>query len=75
MRSEHNPYTCRLLIRLDGVLYRLKGHRLEWRGGHLCQVYGSGSAVAISTHFPDWMFILACRIQNRWLWTRRVLSA
>lgn len=72
--NDINPYTCRLLIRLDGLLYRLRGQRLAWRGGHLCRVYPSGSAVAISTHFPAWMFRLACVVQNRWPRTRRLLS-
>lgn len=57
-----SPYTCRLLIRADGVLYRLRGWRLEWRGGHLCRVHDSGSAVAIRSHFPDWMFRTAAEV-------------
>lgn len=73
-KTYPNPYTCRLLMRIDGLLYRLRGNKVEWRGGHVCIAYPSGSAVAVSTHFPDWMFRAAAFLQNRWPWTRRVLS-
>lgn len=65
-----NPYTCRLLIRLDKVAYTLLGKKPYWSTcGQLC--IGGGQA---KTHFPGWLFRLATRIQNRWLWTRRLLS-
>jgi hypothetical protein len=69
-----NPYTCRLLIRIDGLRLKLLGRELEWRGGYLCQKNGV-SWGEIRTVFPDWMFIAAVNIQNRWVWTRKVLSA
>lgn len=30
MAGEKNPYTCRLLIRIDKILYRLKGKKCFW---------------------------------------------
>lgn len=68
-----NPYTCRLLIRIDGVLLRLRGRELQWRGGYLCERNGV-SWGEIRTVFPAWMYVTAANIQNRWPWTRRVLS-
>jgi len=68
-----NPYTCRLLIRIDGLLLRLRGRQVEWRGGYLCVKNGAAWGEARSV-FPDWMYLAAVRIQNRWLWTRKVLS-
>jgi hypothetical protein len=76
--SSPNPYTCRLLRRLDLVIYRLRGIDAEFSKttGHL--VYCPPElrhSWELTSHFPDWMFRLATKIQNRWLWTRKVLSA
>lgn len=70
-----NPYTCRLLIRIDRVIWTLRGVRPFWgKSGHLVRQWPSGSMSELGTHFPGWMFFLAARIQNRWPWTRKVLS-
>lgn len=69
-----NPYVCRLLIRADRWLYRLRGRKAEWFAGRLCFHYSSGSRVEVRSHFPGWMFRAAAAIQNRWPATRRVLS-
>jgi len=72
--TDHNPYTCRLLRRIDGLLYQLRGWRIVWCDGHVCRRYPSGSKVEVPTHFPDWMYLLASKVKNRWPWTRKVLS-
>jgi len=65
-----NPYTCRLLIRLDERIYALKGVVTYWsESGYLC----IGNAEA-RTHFPGILFIWAAKLQNRFIWTRKVLS-
>lgn len=72
-----NPYTCRLLLRIDELIYRLKGKRVAWsgaNGGRLCEVMPKGHGVELRSHFPGWMFVKAADAQNRWLWTRKVLS-
>lgn len=75
-QSDPNPYTCRLFIRIDAVIYRLKGKPIYWsRDGALCERMPPGHGVELRSHFPGWMFIAACRVQNRWYWTRKVLSA
>lgn len=75
-----NPYTCRLLIRIDRWAYLLKGENVAWMEGRLCFLYlhfddGTFHGAECPTHFPGWMFIRAAQIQNRWMWTRRILSA
>ena len=72
-----NPYTCRLLIRLDRIIHWFTSRRRTyWSSttGHLCFDYGT-YGVEARTHFPGWLFMWACKIQNRYPWTRRVLSA
>lgn len=74
--ADPNPYTCRLLIRADWLIYRLRGVRaIWWRDGSLCVRMPAGHGVELQTHFPGWMFHAACYLQNRWPWTRKVLSA
>ena len=64
----HNPYTCRLLIRIDKVLYHRKNP--YWSNqGKLCI-----RNAEVDTHFPGWMFRLAAGVQNHWFWTRKILS-
>jgi hypothetical protein len=72
---EFEPYTCRLLIRLDRAIFRITCRRRTYwdRDGKLCFDYGT-HGVEARTHFPDWMFRTAAKIQNRYPWTRRVLS-
>jgi hypothetical protein len=75
-----NPYICRLLIRLDRVLYRLCGVPTYWaESGHLCRaIYKNNTfshGVEAATHFPGWMFRSAAAAQNRWPWMRKILSA
>jgi len=69
-----NPYTCRLFIRCDALLYRLRGRRTCWLGGKLCERMPKGHGVELRSHFPDRWFWAAAAIQNRWWWTRKVLS-
>lgn len=73
-REPFNPYVCRLLRRIDGVLYRLRGWEVVWNDGHVCRRYPSGSMAELPTHFPDWAYRWAAAAQNRWPSTRRILS-
>lgn len=71
-----NPYTCRLLRRIDKVIWALRGKPVYWSScGHLCERHPAGHGSELPTHFPGWMFVAAANIQNRHPWTRRVLSA
>jgi hypothetical protein len=72
--SLPNPYVARTLLRIDALIYRLEGRRLTWRGGMLCEQMPAGHGVELRTHFPDWAFHYAAKLQNRWFWTRRLLS-
>jgi len=66
----HNPYTCRLFRRIEyAVLFVTMRHPYWSRAGHLC--VGNSE---FSTVFPSWLYRLACKIQNKWFWTRRILS-
>jgi hypothetical protein len=70
-----NAYTCRTLIRIDALIWRLRGRRVFWsKGGTLCERMPKGHGVELRSHFPDSWFIAAANIQNRHIWTRRVLS-
>jgi hypothetical protein len=69
-----NPYTCRLLMRVDAVLYRLRGRKVCWLDGRLCKRMPAGHGVELRSHFPDGWFRAAASLQNRHIWTRRVLS-
>lgn len=69
-----NPYTCRMLIRIDALLYRLRGRRVCWLGGMLCERMPAGHGVELRSHFPGSWFVAAAKIQNRHRWSRRVLS-
>lgn len=70
-----NPYTCRLLIRIDSVIYRLRGREVFWaKDGVLCERMPKGHGVELRSHFPASWFIWAAAMQNRHLWTRRILS-
>ncbi len=71
-----NPYTCRLLRRVDAIIYRLKGKKVRWAGpssGHLCEDYGT-HGVELRTHFPIKLYVVACDLQNKYVWTRKILS-
>lgn len=70
-----NPYTCRLLIRIDWFLYLMKGKTVFWDDGVLCERMPPGHGVELSTHFPGKWFVVAAYLQNRYPWTRRILSA
>lgn len=72
----NNPYTCRLLRRFDWVIHKVMRHRVEWSGnGRLVRVSPAGVRWETITFFPGWMYRAAADIQNRWIWTRRILSA
>jgi hypothetical protein len=72
-----NPYICRTLIRIDEIIWRLRGKRVHWGGpnsGRLYETMGAGHGVELRSHFPGGWFIAAANLQNRQLWTRKVLS-
>ena len=69
-----NPYVCRLLVRVDAVIYWLRGRDVCWLGGTLCERMPKGHGVELRSHFPSGWFIWAASVQNRWFWTRRLLS-
>jgi hypothetical protein len=74
-RPIRHYYTCGLLLRFDCLLRELQGKKMEWsERGTLCEVFPNGYGVEIRTYFPGWMFLLACYIQNRFLWTRKILD-
>lgn len=60
-----NPYTARTLIRVDRLIYRLRGKETYW-SEHLCHVIrrdGKFShGVEVRSHFPGWCFRLACKL-------------
>jgi len=64
-----NPYTCRTLVRIDALIYRLRGRRVRWMSGMLCERNGEARS-----HFPGSWFAMAAKVQNRWTWTHRLLS-
>lgn len=73
--SATNPYTCRLLRRLDAVIWRFRGRNVYWAtDGHLCERMPKGHGVELGSHFPDNWYIAAANMQNKHLWTRRILS-
>lgn len=72
--SNPNPYCARSLIRVDAIIHRLAGRRVRWYHGVLCEQMPKGHGVELLTHFPGWMHVAAAKIQNRWLWTRKLLS-
>lgn len=69
-----NPYVARLFLRIDALIWRLRGKRICWLGGTLCERMPAGHGVELRSHFPAAWFSWAARVQNRWLWTRRILS-
>lgn len=69
-----NPYTCRLLVRIDALIWRLRGKHVCWLGGTLCERMPKGHGVELRSHFPGSWFRWAARVQGRWIWTRRLLS-
>lgn len=69
-----NPYVCRLFLRVDAMIYRLRGRKVCWLGGRLCEMMPAGHGVELMSHFPASWFTLAAKIQNVHFWTRRVLS-
>lgn len=73
MTPGENPYTCRLLIRIDELIYHLQGEKVQWINGTLCLRRGVSWSEPPS-HFPGWMFRCAARIQNRWPTTRALFS-
>jgi len=78
MRSvveKHNPYTCRLLRRLDWLWYRVTLRPVYWSAnGRLCLRCALVHGVEARTLFPGWLYHLAARVQTRWPRTRAVLS-
>mgnify|MGYP001573492162 CR=1 FL=1 len=72
--TDFNPYTCRLLRRLDWLLYRVTFRVVVWSGGYLCRLSRAGVLWEARSFFPGWMYSLAAWVQNRWFWTRKILS-
>lgn len=69
-----NPYTCRTLTRIDALIYWLRGRKVCWLDGTLCERMPKGHGVELRTHFPDSWFQWAADVQNRRPWTRKALS-
>ena len=74
VREMRNPYTCRLLRRLDAWIYAAMGKTVKWSDGALCFVGHNGVRWQAPSLFPGWMYRAAAAIQNRWWWTRNILS-
>jgi hypothetical protein len=75
MIRNPNRYTCSTLICADQFIYKLRGKDVFWTDdGCLVERNKNGVLGECRTHFPDSLFILACRIQNKWPWTRKLLS-
>lgn len=71
----HNPYTCRLFRRIEGLVWKLRGKNVVWsKDGHLCHRYPSGSMGELPAIFPGSWYAFAARIQNKYPVTRRILS-
>ena len=69
--SNSCPYSCNLLRRFDFMLYALRGRKPKWSDeGRLL----SGN-FELPTLFPNWIYVKAASAQNRWPWTRLILSA
>lgn len=68
-----NRYVARTLIRIDAVIWRLRGKNVAWYGGVLCENFGT-HGVELRSHFPGDVHRIAAKIQNKYLWTRKVLS-
>ena len=70
-KSNSCPYSCNLLRRVDYALYALRGRKPHWSDeGRLLS-----SNFELPTLLPDWMHTSAAHAQNRWPWTRLILSA
>lgn len=70
-----NPYTCRLLRRIDYFIYLFIMKKPFWStdSGHLC-IKPKLAAFEAPTFFPGWMYRKAAEIQNKYFWTRKILS-
>lgn len=70
-RKMHNPYTCRLLRRIDYIIYFILGKNPYWhkKSGHLCIKNSEAE-----TFFPGCFYRLSAKIANRHLWTRNILG-
>lgn len=70
-----NPYTCRLLKRIDAEIARARGKTVGWsKDGTLCEIMPKGHGVELRSIFPGRLYSIAADVQNRWRWTRKVLS-
>lgn len=74
--NRRNPYTCLLFRHIDYFLWWLRGQKVFWakNSGHLCKRYSKGHGGELKTHFPASWYRWACHIQNKYLWTRKILS-
>jgi hypothetical protein len=69
-RNLPNPYTCRLLRRIEFAALWLARRQPYWsKAGHLCV----GNA-EFRTVFPGWLYRLAADVQNRCPSLRFLLS-
>jgi len=67
----HNPYTCRLLRRIDYVVYFLMNKKPYWHktSGHLCVKNSEAK-----TFFAGCFYRFSAKIANKYLWTRKILG-
>jgi hypothetical protein len=55
-----NPYSCKLLIQIDQLIYYLRGISTFWSdSGHLCAISEWGVTYEVNTHFPGRAFRFA----------------
>lgn len=74
-RDRDNPYVSKNIIRIDKLIYRLKGVDAQWsKSGHLVKYHPKGHASELRTHFPDWVFMWAAKIQNKYPITRLIFN-
>ena len=68
--NEHNPYVARTFLRIDFVIYWLRGKKPYWsKNGYLC--VGNGE---VKSNIPNRLHAIACDLQNHHLWMRKFLS-
>lgn len=68
--SRPSPYTCRLLKRIEFAIYWLTLKRPHWsKRGRLCRNH-----YELPSIFPHKWYRWASKIQNKYYWSRLILS-